>query len=445
MRGARVIEIPSDPAQPDGRWRPRDYQLDLWEYLENGGKRAIEIWHRRSGKDELCLHWACVAAHMQVGNYWHMLPEASQARKAIWEAIDPHRHIKRIDIAFPKEIRANTRNSDMFIEFKNGSTWQVIGSDNFDSLVGSPPRGIVFSEWALANPNAWAYLKPIVEDNKGWALFITTSRGNNHAKRMLDAANRNEGWHASILTPSETGLIDEVGLKRIEQEYIDEFGEVVGRAMYEQEYLCSFEAAILGAVYGKEMRDARQDGRICAVPHDPSMPVETWWDLGYRDPCAIWFIQRTKGGQLRAIDYYESNLAGLDHYAKVLQDRGYVYSRHLAPHDAGKGEVGTGTTLVDQASALGLKLAVQPRQLLESGISATRQLMKRMVFDRQKCERGLDCLSQYRYEWDQGRHTLSPKPLHDWASHGADALRTGASAKDKERRQKPQPRKVAIL
>ena len=422
------IRIPSDPAKPDGIWRPRAHQEALWAYLERGGRRAIEIWHRRSGKDEIGLAWTAVAAHQEIGNYWHMLPEAAQARKAIWEAVD-HRNRKRIDVAFPQAIRANTRNSDMYIEFKNGSTWQVVGSDNYDSLVGANPRGIVFSEWALANPLAWAYLKPIVEANQGWALFITTSRGPNHAKRMYEAAERNNDWHASILTAKDTELLDEISLARIRQEYITDFGEVVGKAMYEQEYLCSFEAAILGAVYGAEISAAREDKRIGQVPYDHALPVETWWDLGYRDSTAVWFVQRS-GPRLHAIDYYEGNLAGLDHYVQHIQGKPYTYSRHLVPHDAGKGELGSGMSLVEQGAQMGIRLERQALAPLVPGINATRAVIARMYFDSEKCEQGIDALSNYRYQWNEARHTLSPEPLHDWSSHGADALRTGAMAKE---------------
>ena len=79
------------------QWRPRGYQRRLWNYLEGGGKRAVAVWHRRAGKDEVCLHWAACAALQRVGNYWHMLPEASQARKAIWDAINPHTGRRRIE------------------------------------------------------------------------------------------------------------------------------------------------------------------------------------------------------------------------------------------------------------------------------------------------------------------------------------------------------------
>src|SRR3712207_6376859 len=131
-------------------WSPRPYQRGLWSYLEQGGRRAVEVAHRRWGKDEVALHWTAVAAHQRVGAYWHMLPEAAQARKAIWDAVNPHTGKRRIDEAFPPVLRETTREAEMFIRMDNGSTWQVVGSDNFNSLVGSPPIGLVASEHALA-------------------------------------------------------------------------------------------------------------------------------------------------------------------------------------------------------------------------------------------------------------------------------------------------------
>jgi phage terminase large subunit len=124
------------------RWQPRPYQRRLWSYLEAGGKRAVAVWHRRAGKDEVCLHWAACAAMQRVGNYWHMLPEASQARKAIWDAINPHTGRRRIDEAFPLSIRVGQRDEDMRIKLINGSSWQIVGSDNFNSLVGSGSQGV---------------------------------------------------------------------------------------------------------------------------------------------------------------------------------------------------------------------------------------------------------------------------------------------------------------
>jgi hypothetical protein len=227
-------------------WNPRPYQQKCWNYFERGGKRYSGVWHRRAGKDDVCLHLAAVKLHERIGNYWHMLPEYSQARKAIWEAVNPHTGKKRIDEAFPKELRKRTNNQEMFIEFKCGSTWQVVGSDSYDSLVGTTPIGVVFSEWALADPNAWAYLSPILEENGGWAAFITTSRGDNHAKSMHEMLRKSDGGLAEILTPEDTGVFTKAQLARILDELIELYGESEGTIKFQQEYLCMWVNAYRG-------------------------------------------------------------------------------------------------------------------------------------------------------------------------------------------------------
>src|SRR5580704_12072582 len=280
---------------PDGRpkiripnnWAPRDYQMNVWRYLERGGKRAICVWHRRAGKDDVCLHWAAASMIDKPATYWHMLPAYSQGRKAIWTAVNPHTGKRRIDQAFPHELRANTNEQEMFIRLKNGATWQVLGSDRYDAAVGSPPYGITFSEWALSNPAAWAYLAPIVIENGGWALFITTARGRNHAKSMLDMAQTREDWFSEVLPVNVTGAMSEAAVEQQRVEYTGIFGQEAADALIDQEYYCSFEAAILGAYWGKDMLLAEQQGRICDVPVNPDLPVQTAWDIGVDDAMAI--------------------------------------------------------------------------------------------------------------------------------------------------------------
>src|SRR4029077_5410875 len=142
---------------PFNEWMPRSHQANLWKYLERGGKRAVAIWHRRAGKDEIALHHAAVSAMTRPANYWHMLPEFTMARRAIWDAVNPHTGKRRIDEAFPHPIRESTRDHAMQIKFVTGSTWSVVGSDSVlqGGGLGSSTAGIVFSEWALANPSAW--------------------------------------------------------------------------------------------------------------------------------------------------------------------------------------------------------------------------------------------------------------------------------------------------
>ena len=410
-------------------WIPRPYQLPCWTYFEGGGKRAVEIWHRRSGKDDVALHLAAVKAHERVGTYWHMLPEAAQARKAIWTAIDPHKGKRRVDIAFPSAIRKTTREQEMAIEFKIGSTWQVVGSDNFNSLVGSPPVGVVFSEWALADPRAWAYLRPILAENGGWALFISTPRGRNHAHRMYEAAKTDDAWHAGRLTAHQTGVFEHAVLETERRELIREYGEVIGNALFEQEYLCSFEAPVLGAVYAAELRKADEEERITRVPYDPRYPVYTGWDYGFSDSTVIWFAQIV-GREIRIIDYHEGMGAGIDAYMKVLKDKPYTYEAHFGPHDGASGNVGTGKSIAEVASEYGVQFTIVPRMPVSDGVNAVRMMLPRCAFDAQKCERGIDALRSYHYKWDDDRKILSATPVHDWSSHGADGIRTLACGID---------------
>lgn len=404
-------------------WKPRDYQLDLWTYLERGGKRALEVAHRRWGKDDVALHWAAVSAVERVGSYWHMLPEAAQARKAIWEAVNPHTGKRRIDEAFPKELREATRENEMFIRFVNGSTWQVVGSDNYNSLVGSSPLGVVFSEYALADPAAWAYLRPILLENGGWALFITTARGNNHAKALLDATLNNPDWFSQVSTALDTKAFDKVQLAAELEEYKAQFGQAEGQALFNQEYMCSFDAAIVGAYYAGELAKAEQDGRITDVPYDPVAPVDTYWDLGFSDATAIWFVQRI-AGKIALLKYREWTGSGLMDIAKALKDEDYIYGTHYLPHDAEQTELSSGRTRKDTLAGLLKSLDIAPKWAVEDGINAVRTIFPRCYFDKKGCERGLEVLRNYRRLWDDEKKTYVPKPFHNWASHGADALRT---------------------
>lgn len=250
-------------------WAPRVYQDPLWQYLVNGGKRAVGVWHRRAGKDDVCLHWGAVAALNRTATYWHMLPEYNQARKAIWNAVNPHTGMRRIDEAFPMPIRSRYSEQEMFIEFVNGSTWQVVGSDNYNSLVGSPPAGVIFSEWALANPDAWAYLNPILEENGGWAAFIYTPRGDNHGKRSYEMAVKNKKWFSQLLTALDTNVFSPEQLEDIKDQYIAQYGPSRGLALFNQEYLCSWSAAFTGkAVYPEFDRKSH-------VASDPLLPIVT--------------------------------------------------------------------------------------------------------------------------------------------------------------------------
>ncbi len=418
-------------------WKPRWYQRDAWTALRDGVKNILIIAHRRWGKDDFALHGTACAQHERTGVYWHMLPEQAQARKAIWTAVDAHTGKRRIDMAFPKPIRRATRDQEMAIEFKGGSLWQVQGSDNYDSLVGSGPVGLVFSEWALADPNAYAYLRPIMLENDGATLFISTPRGRNHAYRMYQAHRDDPSWHVELQSALHTKLFTAEQLEAERLEYITTYGPTIGQALFDQEYLCDFEAAIIGSVYGAELRKARIEKRITRVPYDREFPVWTAWDLGRSDNTSIWFIQ-VVGGEYRFIDFYTNTGEGMDHYVKVLQGEApcdlltgrkldYRYAGHVMPHDAKGKRMEAKKSLDEQATSMGLKNVIVNAQVsTATGIAQGRLIFSRCYFDEEKCGHGLDALAQYRYNWIEKSWNLSTEPVHDWASHPADAFRAWA-------------------
>ena len=412
-------------------WSPRPYQEPLWDYMSSGGRRACVIWHRRSGKDDVALNWAMQASIQCVAEYWHMLPEAAQGRKAIWDAVNPHTGRKRIDQAFPAEFREKTREQDMVIQFKNGSLWRVVGSDNYESLLGSTPKGVVFSEWALADPNAWAFLRPILMENNGWAMFITTPRGANHARQTLDLARSDPAWFHQVLSAEETRVFTPEQLANELREYQHDLGDDEGRALFEQEYNCSFEAALIGSYYGAYLNRAAKSGRIGTVPIDRAVLVHTAWDLGVADSTAIWFVQCV-GKERRLVDYYEASGVGLDEYARVLEEKQrehrWVYGLHHFPHDIEVRELGNkGLSRSDTLAGLGIKAKVVPLHNVNDGINAVRRLLDAAWIDEKRCERGLNALRNYRREWSDKLKMFSDAPRHDWSSHGADALRSFAS------------------
>lgn len=353
-----------------------------------------------------------------------MLPEAAQARKAIWDAVNPHSGKRRIDEAFPLELRANTKENDMMIKFTNGATWQVVGSDNYNSLVGSPPAGVVFSEYALADPLAWAYLRPILKENGGWAMFITTPRGQNHAADMYKSAVKNEAWFTEILPAMKTRLFTPEELQAELLAYQDEYGEHNGRALYRQEYECSFDAAMLGAIYAEWIEKAETEGRALSNLYDPSYPVHISWDIGYDDATALWFYQQI-GPWVHLIDYFEDSLQPPEYYAEVIKKRGYNYVNgwNFGPHDAAnKIFQAGGRSLVEQLYPMGIKMRVVHSTSIMNGIAACRVLLKRVRFDREKCAKGIKHIRQYQWKWDEKRRVFSQTPLHDEHSHAADAL-----------------------
>jgi hypothetical protein len=405
-------------------WEPRLYQLPLLEYLQAGGTRADVVAHRRWGMDEVALNWAAAAAAQRPGVYWHLLPEAAQGRKAIWDAVNPHTGKKRIDEAFPRHMRARRHQSEMKLELANGSVWQVAGSDNYNSLVGSPPAGVVFSEWALAKPDAWTYIRPILAENGGWALFLWTPRGRGHATRAFEARSRDPEWFTLKSPATETDVFTPEQLARERAELIAETGSVEeGAARFASEYLVDFDAAAPGAYYASLLGEAERDGRIGRVPYDPALKVETAWDLGIDDYTAIWFFQQA-GREVRVIDYFETRGEGLQAVVRqAIAGRPYVFGNHHLPHDVMVRELGAaGRSRYETLGSLGVgPIAVGAAMDPEERINAARLMIPLCWFDGERCAGGLERLRLYRKRWNRTTHSYGG-PLHDDASHAADAF-----------------------
>jgi len=427
-------------------WKPRPHQMKLWRYLMRGGKRAVAIWHRRAGKDEVCLHAMAVSMIKRPANYVYMFPRFTDARRGIWDSVNPHTGRRRIDEAFPHEMRANTRDDTMQIRFHNQSTFAVAGSDSVVSGtgIGSSVAGFVFSEYALANPSAWGYYRPILEENNGWAAFVSTPRGRNHALTLFQHAQRTPGWFAELLTAEDTGAISPEALAETLREYLALYGEA-GQAMYDQELMCSFNAAILGSFYAREMAMVRAEERVRDdVTALPDQYVHRAWDLGVGDDTSIWWFQ-AQGAQLIVLDHYAASGVGLEHYAGVIEkkhkEHGWLHGTDYVPHDAKVREFGSGRTRVETMQGMGLRPALVPDHRVDDGINAVRRSLPLCVFHSRCEEGGLSALEQYRREWDDDKKAFRASAVHDWTSHPADAFRYLAmSWKPAPRIRPPEPK-----
>lgn len=210
-------------------FKPRAYQVPLLRAMDNGCKRAVIVWNRRSGKDKTCLNITIKKMLERVGNYYYFLPTYSQAKKIVWEGKDKE-GVAFLD-HFPKEITKKKDDSALQITLTNGSIFQLIGTDNVDSIVGTNPVGCVFSEYSLQSDTAWSYIRPILAENGGWAIFNFTPRGRNHAWKILQQA-REDNWFSEVLTVEQTLAID--------HETLEEERKQMPSDLFRQEYYCEF-------------------------------------------------------------------------------------------------------------------------------------------------------------------------------------------------------------
>lgn len=383
----------------------------------------------------------------RVGTYFHLFPTYAQGKKIMWDGIDKSGfrvmdHFPGFSASkHPAGIVARKNETELRVEITNGAAYQIIGTDNIDSIVGTNPVGCTFSEFALQDPRAWDMLSPILLENDGWAIFNGTPRGHNHLEGLYKMAARDPAWYCSLFTVDDTK--DSQGQPVMSRDQIDSErrrliaqgkSESDAETFLQQEYYCSFEGYLEGSYYAEQLRRARGEGRITRVPWRTNEPVYTFWDIGTSDAgdtTAIWFGQRYKHLML-FIDYVSDHGKQVGAYAKKLQELPYIYGGHYWPHD-GKTKDFSGQEGEDRRATgerLGIRpIRIVPRGDVNDGIDSVRRLFSQCWFDEKKCAKGLDALTSYHKEWDEDRKEFKQKPRHDWASHGADAFRTMAKSR----------------
>ena len=402
-------------------YTPRPYQRPLYNAIADGYKRMYAVFHRRAGKDKTCLNIMLKEAVKNVGVYYYFFPTYSQGRKILWDGIDRD-GFKFLD-HIPEALRKKKNDAEMKIELVNGSIFQVVGTDNIDSVVGTNPIGCVFSEYSLQNPQAWDFMRPILAENNGWAAFNCTPRGTNHAYALYNIAKNSPDWFCQLLTVDDTGAIT--------QEAIDkERRDGMSDEMIQQEFYCSFAVPVPGAYFAKEIMAAQLNGQIRRVPIEPNVPINTYWDLGIDDSTSIWLGQNV-GREVHMINCYSNSGEGLVHYANWLKDfrdtRRLTFGTHVLPHDGGARSLQTGKTTRDYLAELGIAGETVPRvKTKEQGIEASRQFFGRVWFDEDGCSDGLSALKSYRKDYIEEHKIYKSVPVHDWSSHYADAWQTAA-------------------
>jgi len=428
------------------KFSARSYQ-DKFVQAMNTRRNACLVWHRRAGKDKTALNFLIARAWAhRVGTYYYFFPTYAQGKKILWDGMDkegmPFLH------HFPEPLVESTNENEMQVKLRNGSIIQIIGTDKIDSIVGTNPIGCVFTEYAIQNPKAYDYVRPILAENDGWAVFCYTPRGKNHGYKLWRAAQDNPAWYTSLLTVEDT-LRDSpaelaanpVPLPVTSPTAVDEERRSgMSEELIQQEFYCSFEGAMEGSYYGDLIARARLENRFLSESqyanlglYNPST-VRVGWDLGIDDSTALIFERILPNGAPIIVGYYENQGQGLDFYRNYLLKRGFKYDLHFWPWDAQVREWSSGKTRYQYATSpemgftshgpLGPIYVLPKIHNLADGINGTRTYLAKCYFlNTPEVGTLVDRLVSYRRVFDDKLGVWSTLPLHDWTSHGADAMR----------------------
>ena len=392
-------------------YKPRALQKILHGQIDKH-RFSVVVLHRRAGKTVMCINHMLRAAltnKLLNPRYAFISPYRLQGKATAWD------YIKQ----FAGKIPGTKFNeSELRCDLANGARITILGAENDQAIRGISLDGCVFDETQSIKPTIFPeVIRPALADRKGWCIFIGTPKGRNSFYQLYQSAIKNPTWYACTYKASETDILDEEELQAAK--------DVMSKDLYEQEFECSFQAAITGSYYGTIIEDLAKEKRMVSNLFDEDIDVETWWDLGMNDQTAIWFVQRYKK-EIRLIDYYENTGHGLDHYADVLKKKGFEYSTHIFPHDVKVRELGNyAKTRLEALLDLGIVGEVAPKLSIEDGIEAVRKNLVNCWFDKDKCATGIEYLKAYQKKWDDKAQVFKSKPQHSYASHCADAFRTG--------------------
>lgn len=394
---AEVIEI---------AYKPREQQLAIHELMDS--KRfGVVVAHRRMGKTVSAINHLIKEALLnqkEAPRYAYIAPTYGQAKRVAWDYL----------VKYAEPLGGTSNISELRVDFW-GRRIQLFGSDNPETLRGQYFDGVILDEIGDQNPKIWTDVcRPSLVDRQGWCLFIGTPKGHNHFKELRDRAEKEDGWGLLEFKASETGVVDDVELKQAKNE--------MGEDKYRQEFECSFDAAVEGSYYGTMLNELEEKKHMQEIPREELSRTFTAWDLGMGDSTSIWVAQLV-GTEVRLIDYYENHGVGLDHYVKWIKDNDYSKAEHILPHDVRVRELGTGKSRLEMLEESGLEVKIAPRMGLDDGIQAVRRLLPRCWFNVPQVQNGLNCLRNYRRDYDEKRKIFFERPLHDWSSHGSDSFR----------------------
>ena len=419
---ARVVEL-FEPSLPQ------------WALFQQLRRFNVIVCHRGFGKTFLAVNLLIRQAVKRPGTFYAFIAKTyGQAKDIAWARV-----LKAClqDAASDGGVQFNE--AELRCNFANGSQIKLYGAENAETLRGLHLDGVVFDEYGLIPPVVWEQIvSPTLSRRQGGAIFIGTPMGRNHFYSLYKHAQTWSDWFTTTIRADESGVLPDDELARQRTIQTPE--------QYAQEYECSFETAISGAYYAKELRAARSGGRIKRIDYDPAVPVSTWWDLGNTDATAVIFAQFV-GSEIHLIDYAEAKGLDMAAWARVLQERPYVYDRHHLPHDGdAKHQAAAGRSIADQLRGLNVRpITVHPQQPVLHGITAARLIFPRLWIDEVRCERLLDCLAFYHEKVDEKHQVEKGEPEHDWSSHAADAFRyLGQGARAAERAGNPEARRPYV-